>query len=162
MANPDIVGRHVRQLRLARKLTQMDLAELSGITQSTLSEIERGTRQGGGLTLRAARRLAFALGVSLDALAGTPADDEDEEHTKPTGERPRPEPAMKAPATVPPFDATRYMLGPLCPSGHDFDGAGHSLRLRGRTGAPGACVTCTEARHRATSQRRRTDYSSSG
>jgi len=80
MAKPDIVGRRVRQLRLARKLTQVELAEAAGITQSTLSEIERGTRQGSGITLRAARRLAFALGVSLDALAGTPVDDTDDEY----------------------------------------------------------------------------------
>jgi transcriptional regulator with XRE-family HTH domain len=77
MAQPDIVGRHVRQLRLARKLTQMELAEQARIPQSTLSDIERGTRDGAGITLRAARRLAFALGVSLDALAGTPLDDTD-------------------------------------------------------------------------------------
>jgi transcriptional regulator with XRE-family HTH domain len=58
----------------------MELAEQAGITQSTLSEIERGTRQGSGITLRAARRLAFALGVSLDALAGTPADETEDEY----------------------------------------------------------------------------------
>src|SRR5262249_49370080 len=103
------------------------------------------------------------LGVSLDALAGTPADGEGEEHAKHTESEPEPaqvSPAASAtqpaaPATVPPFDETRHMLGPLCPNGHDFDGRGHSLKLKGKTGMPGACVTCREERHRAASQRRR-------
>jgi transcriptional regulator with XRE-family HTH domain len=64
-------------LRLARGLTQVELSEKAGIPQSTLSELESGARQGSGLAIRAARRLAFALGVSLDALAGTPGEEHD-------------------------------------------------------------------------------------
>jgi len=79
MADPDMVGKRLRQMRLARGLTQMELAEKADIPQSTLSEVESGSRQGLGITLRAARRLAFALGVSLDALAGTPAEEQDAE-----------------------------------------------------------------------------------
>jgi DNA-binding XRE family transcriptional regulator len=80
LANPDIVGRRIRKLRLAHGFTQMEMADKADIPQSTLSEVESGVRQGSGITLRAACRLAFALGVSLDALAGTPADEREDEY----------------------------------------------------------------------------------
>ena len=79
MTNPDIVGRRIRQLRRARGLTQAQLAELCELPQSQLSQIESGARRGSTIQLDAARRIAFALGVSLDALAGVPLDDKEVE-----------------------------------------------------------------------------------
>jgi XRE family transcriptional regulator, fatty acid utilization regulator len=79
MAKPDIVGRRIRHLRKARGLTQAQLAELCELPQSQISQIESGVRLGSAIQLRAARRIAFALGVSLDALAGVPMDDQESE-----------------------------------------------------------------------------------
>jgi transcriptional regulator with XRE-family HTH domain len=75
---PDIVGRRIERLRHARGMTQRQLAEATDLPQSLLSQIETGARRGGGIQLDAARRIAFALHVSLDALAGVPLDDESE------------------------------------------------------------------------------------
>lgn len=79
MAQPDIVGKRIRSLRKRRNLTQAQLAELCNLPQSQISQIENGARRGSTIQLDAARRIAFALGVSLDALAGVPVDDRDEE-----------------------------------------------------------------------------------
>ena len=79
MANPDIVGKRIRTLRKARGLTQAQLAELCDLPQSQISQIESGARRGSTIQLDAARAIAFALGVSLDALAGVPTDDTESE-----------------------------------------------------------------------------------
>ena len=79
MANPDIVGKRIRQLRKKRGLTQVQLADTAKLPQSQISQIESGVRQGGTIALDAARRIAFALRVSLDALAGVPTDDTESE-----------------------------------------------------------------------------------
>jgi transcriptional regulator with XRE-family HTH domain len=79
MANPDIVGRRIRTLRKARGLTQAQLAELCDLPQSQISQIESGVRRGSAIQLEAARAIAFALHVSLDALAGSPSDDTESE-----------------------------------------------------------------------------------
>ncbi|WP_323794970.1 helix-turn-helix domain-containing protein [Nisaea sp.] len=55
----------VRVLREFRSLTQKDLAEAAGISQSYLSEIERGAREG---TLSTIKALAKALAVPLTVL----------------------------------------------------------------------------------------------
>ena len=79
MAKPDIVGQRIRTLRKARGLTQAQLAELAGLPQSQISQIESGARRGSTIQLEAARSIAFALKVSLDALAGVPTDDREGE-----------------------------------------------------------------------------------
>ena len=48
---------------------QSELARRSGVPSQVISRLESGARA--GLTLDVARRLASALGVGLDALAGT-------------------------------------------------------------------------------------------
>ena len=48
---------------------QSELARRSGVPSQVISRLESGARA--GLTLDVARRLARALGVGLDALAGT-------------------------------------------------------------------------------------------
>ncbi|MBT9470844.1 MAG: helix-turn-helix transcriptional regulator [Phenylobacterium sp.] len=59
-----VVGRNVRRLRLARKLTQEDLAGEAGLAMRHLGRIERGTSSP---TVAILARLAEAMGV-------TPAD----------------------------------------------------------------------------------------
>ena len=59
------VGGRIRTLRLARGLTQVDLAETLEITQSNLSAIERGAR---GLTVHQVVKLARALRSTTDEI----------------------------------------------------------------------------------------------
>jgi transcriptional regulator with XRE-family HTH domain len=75
---PDIIGRRIKRLRRAREMTQKQLADAAEIPQSLVSQIESGTRRGMAIQVEVARRLAFALHVSLDALAGLPVDEESE------------------------------------------------------------------------------------
>jgi len=76
---PDSVGERIKRTREARKMSQRQLALATGLPQSLLSQIENGVRPGSGIRLDAARRIAFALSVSLDALAGIPEDMKDSE-----------------------------------------------------------------------------------
>lgn len=50
------------QIRKRRGLTQVELAEMSGVEQATISRVERGSD---AVTLRTLRQIADALGVSL-------------------------------------------------------------------------------------------------
>ena len=59
------VGERIRALRQARGQTQIDLAEILGITQSNLSAIERGAR---GLTVHQVVKLARALRATTDQI----------------------------------------------------------------------------------------------
>ena len=76
---PDIVGRRLKRMRKKRGLGQKELAELADVQQSFISQIETGARRGSTIQLDAARRLAFVLGVSLDAFAGVAKEDEEAE-----------------------------------------------------------------------------------
>jgi len=60
-------GDRVRVLRTATRLTQADLAERAGISERTVSDIERGLRQ--AVYSDTARRLADALGLQADERA---------------------------------------------------------------------------------------------
>ena len=63
------VGPRVRQLRQERDATLADLAELTGISVSTLSRLESGARRP---TLELLLPLARAHGVTLDELVDAP------------------------------------------------------------------------------------------
>jgi len=150
-------GNRVHMRRRALGLTQQQLADLCGFPYQIISRVEKGHQD---LYAQRLALIATHLQVSADYLLGltdtaAPVAPVGSEKTpiqaSPAGRTKRP----PATVSVPAFDETRYMLGPLCPNGHDFDGAGHSLKLRGQTGIPGACVTCTEARRQAARQRRR-------
>ena len=61
------LGSRIKSLRNSKGLTQVKLASLAQITQSSLSELERGdTKKGFGETIV---RLAIALGTSPEWLA---------------------------------------------------------------------------------------------
>ncbi len=72
-----LVGRNVRSLRLADKLTQEQFAELSGFSQQYISDLERGRRNPTVVTLF---ELAQALGSNPIALI-TPDDGAGPAHT---------------------------------------------------------------------------------
>ena len=57
----------LRQLRKERGYTQIKMQMLTGIDQSAYSKIERGERY---LSFEQCRRVAVALGTSMDYLAG--------------------------------------------------------------------------------------------
>lgn len=57
----------LKQLRIERNLTQYQLAELSTLSQQTISSIERGRNEPSADSIRL---LAMALGVSTSELLG--------------------------------------------------------------------------------------------
>ena len=67
---PDNIGKRLKRLREMRGLTIRALATQAGVPQSTISQVEAGHRPGAGLRLDTAKRLSWALGVGLEALAG--------------------------------------------------------------------------------------------
>lgn len=71
----DSIGERLKRLRQRRGLTIRALAMMAQVPQSTISEVESGSRGGGNLTLETGKRLARALGVSLDVIAGVYEDD---------------------------------------------------------------------------------------
>jgi len=65
----DLVGRNVRQLRLANELTQEELAAKSGVSQQYISGLESGTRNP---TIEMLAKLAHAMKVSHVDLVAIP------------------------------------------------------------------------------------------
>ena len=63
------IGATIRKLRRRKALTQQQLATLSGTHQSTIARIETGGTTA-GLTVLTLKRMAEALGCSIDLLAG--------------------------------------------------------------------------------------------
>lgn len=62
------IGRRVRALRMKHGWTQVELADLTGLQQPTVSAIERGsTREPALETLR---RLSDVFGVTIEELTG--------------------------------------------------------------------------------------------
>jgi len=69
----DLVRERLQRLRQQRGLTLQGLADLAHVSPSQIWNIESGLRQGDRLSLAVAKRLAVALGVSLDYLAAMDA-----------------------------------------------------------------------------------------
>ena len=67
-------GQRLRQFRELAKMSQSELARRANIPQPVISDVESGRQK--SVTLDTARRIARALGVTLDLLAG-PEEDED-------------------------------------------------------------------------------------
>jgi transcriptional regulator with XRE-family HTH domain len=80
----------IRRMRDKRGLSPAALAKLSGVPLSTLSVIDSGKRQGANLTVATASKIAAALGVSLDYLAGMYDEVEDEQTPDPASVPPAP------------------------------------------------------------------------
>jgi transcriptional regulator with XRE-family HTH domain len=67
----DTVGQRLRDLREKQGLSRPALAAKAHVRVSAIHAVESGKRHGKRLTLETGIRLARALGVSLDYLAGT-------------------------------------------------------------------------------------------
>jgi transcriptional regulator with XRE-family HTH domain len=63
-------GERLKRLREQKPMGLRELARTAEVPVSTLSYLEAGTRDGEGLTLATATRLARALGVDLNYLSG--------------------------------------------------------------------------------------------
>ena len=64
------IGERIAQLRIRRNMRQTDLARAADVPISTLSMIEAGVRDGEGMSVKTAKKLAQALSVTLDYLCG--------------------------------------------------------------------------------------------
>ena len=85
----DLVRERLQRLRQQRGLTLQGLAALAQVSPSQIWNIESGLRQGDRLSLAVVKRLAVALGVSLDYLAAMDATLE-AVSTPPTPATPKP------------------------------------------------------------------------
>lgn len=74
------VGRRLRSLRTQRDLTLTEMADRTGISVSTLSRLESGTRRP---TLELLLPLARAYGVTLDELVDAPETGDPRVHPRP-------------------------------------------------------------------------------
>ena len=68
----EVVSTRFRAARQAKGLTQQELAKRTGIEQSHISHVERGSR---GLSPDMVRKAAVALDVSMEYLTGTDLGD---------------------------------------------------------------------------------------
>jgi transcriptional regulator with XRE-family HTH domain len=91
---PDPIGKRLKRLRELRGLTIRALAIQAGVPQSTISQVEAGQRAGAGLRLDTAKRISWALGVGLEALAGPYHEEEADTPNSPTPSAP-PQPAKR-------------------------------------------------------------------
>ena len=66
----DAVGKRIRRLRGKQGLTLRALAAKAGVPTSSINAVEQGTRAGARLSLETGKKLALALGVTLDYLSG--------------------------------------------------------------------------------------------
>lgn len=80
----DAVGPRLRALRRHRGITLADLADTTGISQSTLSRLESGQRRA---SLQLLLPLASAYGVPLDDLVGAPRTGDPRVHLQPLSRR---------------------------------------------------------------------------
>lgn len=77
----DAVGHRLRGLRHTHAMTLADLAHGTGISQSTLSRIESGTRRP---SLQILLLLAKAYRLTLDEVVGAPATGDPRIHARPS------------------------------------------------------------------------------
>jgi transcriptional regulator with XRE-family HTH domain len=77
MAGIPIFGRRVTLIREERGLTQQELASKAGTSYQTIWRIENGKHAEPGIYI--ARRIARALGVTLDYLVGMHEDEKSEQ-----------------------------------------------------------------------------------
>ncbi len=67
------VGENIRRLRVDKKITQSELAEVVGISQAMLCQIERGTKNP---SLQIGKEISDALGCTIDELLCEDTDDD--------------------------------------------------------------------------------------
>jgi len=67
------LGRRLKAYRELADLSQNELAKRSGVPRPTITNVESGEQV--GMTLENARKLARALGITIDLLAGKEEED---------------------------------------------------------------------------------------
>jgi transcriptional regulator with XRE-family HTH domain len=77
--SPEPFAERLKRLRMAKHLTQEELARRSGLNRFTIAKLEAGTRGDPGLTT--VLKLAAGLGVPVSAFGG-PVRQESEEHLR--------------------------------------------------------------------------------
>jgi transcriptional regulator with XRE-family HTH domain len=86
----DAVGKRIRRLREKHGLTLRALAAKAGVPTSSINAVEQGTRTGARLSLETGKKLALALGVTLDYLSGMHEElGRDDEDSTPEPSAPR-------------------------------------------------------------------------
>ena len=88
----DAVGKRIRRLREKHGLTLRALAAKAGVPTSSINAVEQGTRTGARLSLETGKKLALALGVTLDYLSGMHEElgrDDEDSTREPTGKHQR-------------------------------------------------------------------------
>ena len=63
---PSMTGHRLRAYRERAKLSQTQLAQMSGVARTMISNVENGHR--GGFSMESLIKLASALGLSVDQL----------------------------------------------------------------------------------------------
>jgi transcriptional regulator with XRE-family HTH domain len=77
----ETLGRRIRRARLRKDITQRELADLAGISRTSMNQIEKGETLDPRMSHL--RKIAEALGVTMDYLAGR----EEEESELETADR---------------------------------------------------------------------------
>jgi transcriptional regulator with XRE-family HTH domain len=126
MGRQETLGQRLQRLRAAAGLTQTQVAAAAGVPVSSLQNWEIDRREPG---LRAAVRLAKALGVTAEDLADTaPVED--------AGRTPRPAgPTRRPPADLPPAQgkpARRKPPGPRAGEVPRAEGEGTAKKGKGK------------------------------
>src|SRR5215831_20646948 len=88
----DAVGKRIRRLRERQGLTLRALATKARVPTSSINAVEQGTRTGARLSLETGKKLAHALGVTLDYLSGMHEElgrDDEDSPPESTAKRPR-------------------------------------------------------------------------
>lgn len=65
------MNNRIKQIRLQREMMQKDLAQAAGVSSAFMHDLENGHRNAKPDTLR---RIAAALGCTVEALKGGPGD----------------------------------------------------------------------------------------
>ena len=60
------MGYKIKEVREAKKMTQEELSEKSGVSRGTISALENGTVR--ATTTKTLVKIAYALGVSVDQI----------------------------------------------------------------------------------------------
>ena len=72
-------SQRLKRLRERRGFSQNALAKTSGVAQAVIQRLEAGARDAEHLSVGVARRLARALGVSVDYLIGMYEEEDEDE-----------------------------------------------------------------------------------
>lgn len=79
MPRAETIGKRTTRVRIRRQMSQSALARAAGVPLSIINMLEAGVRSGERLRVETARKIANALGVTLDYLCGVHEDDDEVE-----------------------------------------------------------------------------------